>query len=117
MSRSIVHDLKNNFGQGLTTAHTSFSGSVSLAAPSAGFHLRVFKVAVDGPVGLGNAVEVQMNDDNGNSLHVFPVAAQGHAEIDLGSRFLRFDSAIGFTRATAQEDQVFVTVFYTEHVN
>lgn len=117
MSRSIVHDLKNNFGQGLTVAHTEFSGAVSLVGPATGNHLRIYKVSVDGPVGQGAAAEIEMQDGTGAVLHTFPISTEGHSEIDLGSRFIKFDTAVRFTRGTAQNDAVFVSVFYQERAN
>lgn len=119
MSRANVHDIKNNFGNALTPASTLFSGNISLAAPSAGRHLRIFKVIATGPVNLGNDVELEMRDgSSGSVLHTFGFGAKDAPELDLGSRFIQIDSGIHFTRpAGGQQDEVYVSVFYKEQQN
>lgn len=117
MSRSQVHDIKNNFGQGLTPAHTGFSGGVSLVGPASGNHLRVYKIQINGPADQGSAAEIEVQDGSGSIMHTFPVKASGEASVDFGSRYLRFDTAVRFTRGTAIDDLVFGSVFYTENVN
>ncbi len=117
MSRAQVHDIKNNFGQGLTPAHTGFSGGVSLVGPASGRHLRVFKIVMNGPADQASAVEIELQDGTGAVMHTFPVAANGKSEVDFGSRHLRFNTAVRFTRGTGQDDLVFASVFFTENVN
>lgn len=110
MSRANIHDIKNNFGQALVSVNTNLSGAASLATPAAGEHLRVFKILCVAPTDMVAAQTVQVTDsDTGAVLHTFAVPLLGESVLDLGSRFLQFDSSVSFTGAA---ENVHVTVMY-----
>lgn len=110
MSRSLVNDIKNNFGQPLASVHTNLSGGASLASPASGQHLRVFKVLCTAPIGMSSAQTIVLEDGFDTGVrHTFPVPVDGQSELNLGSRSLRFDTSVCLT---GPDENVLVTVFY-----
>ena len=110
MSLANVHDIKNNFGQALVSAHTNLSGSATLASPDSGASLRVFKIICVAPTNMAAAQDIVLiNGDSGAIRHTFAVPLLGESVLDMGSRFLRFSNSVSFTGAT---ENVHVTVLF-----
>lgn len=113
MSRSQFHHAQENFGQALASIHMTISGTATLAVPSSGTHLRVFKAVLKAPAAMLLKQTVQLRDA-ASVRHTFVVPLNGTDELDLGTRHLAFANSVTFTGAT---ENVYVTIFYDQKKN
>jgi hypothetical protein len=112
-SRAARHELKEFFGGPVQTWASSFSGAMSLANPSAGNHLRVFKVYASAPSGNANTVGFELRDGADLKALLY-VPAGTTVEFGCDGRYLQFDTAVRVTRAD-NSDTLAVTFQYREH--
>ena len=116
MNRSIFHEFQNEFSSSFLFAFTSFSGGASLLAPSAGKHLRVYNIVVDGPSDLASTTSVEVQDGSGEPVWIGVVQAGDHREMNLLGRYWKVDTAVRFTRPS-DESEIHVGVWYREASN
>lgn len=112
MSRSLFHKMINELSGSFLTFHTSFSGAMSLAAPGAGEHLRIYSVDVEGPSAMLGSTAVSVDIDG---------AAVGLKYFDGGKtrpfaflgRYLKANTGLEFTRPDNNKEVV-VSVLYRQ---
>lgn len=114
-TRAGRHELKDFFGGPVQTWASEFTGAMSLAAPSAGNHLRVFKIILSAPSGNANTVGAEIRDGNTIKALLY-VPAGGARELGLDGRYLQFSTAVRVTRAD-NNDMLAVNFIYLEKKN
>jgi len=115
MSRSILHDIKNEFSEPFDVLFSDLAsgGTVAtLAAPASGNHLRVYRMTIHGPSTL-SATHTCAVYDGATQIATLYLPAGGVREIDLLGRYWKVESHLQLDRLSAQEG-VQVTTLYRE---